>query len=98
MNVRVIPVNFTVDQKLVEFIELRLEKLGSIYDQIVGAEVYLKVENVSDRVNKLVEMNLSVPGNNLIVKKQCKTFEEATDQCIEVLRRQVVKKKEKVRP
>ena len=98
MNVRVIPVNFTVDQKLVDFIEQRLEKLAAIYDQIVGVEVYLRVENVSDRINKLVEMNLSVPGNNLVVKKQCKSFEEATDQCIDALRRQVVKKKEKVRP
>ncbi len=97
MNVRVIPVNFTVDRKLVEFIERRLGKLGTIYDQIIAADVHLKVENVSDKVNKLVEVRLSVPGNDLIVKKQCKTFEEAVDQCVEALRRQIVKKKEKVR-
>jgi len=97
MNVRTIPVNFSADQKLVDFTEARLEKLAAIYDQIIGAEVHLKVENVSGKVNKLVEINLSVPGNNLIVKKQCKSFEEAIDQCVDALRRQILKKKEKVR-
>ncbi|MFN5786426.1 MAG: HPF/RaiA family ribosome-associated protein, partial [Flavobacteriia bacterium] len=36
------------------------------------------------------------PGKTLIAKKQCKTFEEATDQAAEALRKQVKKHKEKV--
>ena len=48
--------------------------------------------------NKIAEIKLSIPGNNLFAKKQCKTFEEATDSVVEALRRQIRKKKGKLNP
>ena len=95
MKVNINAVNFDIDRKLVEFIKEKANKLEKYYDRIVDCDVYLKVENTSDKENKIVEMKLGVPGDDLIVKKQCKTFEEATELCRESLERQVVKKKEK---
>jgi putative sigma-54 modulation protein len=36
----------------------------------------LKVEKTSDKENKVVEIKMNVPGDDFMVKKQCKTFEE----------------------
>ncbi|MEQ9262641.1 MAG: ribosome-associated translation inhibitor RaiA [Owenweeksia sp.] len=95
MKVRIQSVNFSADQKLITFIEKRLTKLEQFYDRIVDSEVYLKVDNNHTKQNKITEIRLNIPGNDLIVKKQCKSFEEATDLSAEALRRQLRKHKEK---
>ncbi|MGB0871056.1 MAG: ribosome hibernation-promoting factor, HPF/YfiA family [Flavobacteriales bacterium] len=96
MQITVQSDGFTVDQKLVEFIETKLNKLETFYDQIVDATVYLIVESAKDKENKLVEVKINVPGNNFVVKKQSKSFEESADLCAEALRRVLIKHKEKV--
>jgi putative sigma-54 modulation protein len=45
----------------------------------------------------VAEISLNVPGSDLFAKKQAKTFEEAVDLACEALRKQLIKKKEKVR-
>ena len=97
MNVRTQSVNFNAEPKLLAFVEDKLQKLDQFYDQIVDTEVYLRVENVTDGVNKLAEVRVNIPGNDLIAKKQCKSFEEAIDQSVDVLKRQLNKRKERVR-
>ena len=97
MQVKIHSVQFKADQKLENFIEDKLGKLNSFYDQIMGSEVFLKLENTNGPENKITEIRLSIPGNDLFAKKQSKTFEEATDQAIEALRRQIRKHKDKVK-
>lgn len=96
MKVNVHAVNFNVDQKLVDFIQERMDKLEKYYDKIVSSDVFLKVEKTSDKENKIVEVKIHVPGNDFMVKKQCKTFEESIDVAAESLERSLVKRKEKV--
>ena len=74
-----------------------MDKLEKYYDKIVSLEVFLKVENTSDKENKIVEIKILVPGDDLLVKKQCKTFEEAVELSAESLERLLVKRKEKMR-
>ncbi len=97
MKVNVHAVNFTVDKKLVDFIQLRMDKLEKYYDKIVSSDVFLKVEKTSEKENKIVEVKIHVPGDDFLVKKQCKTFEEAVEMSAESLERLLVKRKEKVR-
>jgi putative sigma-54 modulation protein len=97
MKVNVHAVNFTVDKKLIDFIHLRMGKLEKYYDKIVSSDVFLKVEKTSEKENKIVEVKIHVPGDDLLVKKQCKTFEEAVEISAESLERLLVKRKEKVR-
>jgi putative sigma-54 modulation protein len=97
MKVNVHAVNFAVDRKLVDFIQERMEKLEKYYDKIVSFDVFLKVEKTSDKENKIVEVKVHVPGDDLMVKKQCKTFEEAVELSAESLERLLVKRKEKIR-
>lgn len=90
-------VNFNADQKLIDFIQVRLDKLEHYYDKVIFADVYLKVQNTSDKENKVSEILLSIPGGDLIVKKTCRKFEECVDECISTLQRQLKKKKEKMK-
>ena len=97
MKIRVQSIHFTADAKLLDFIQRKVDKLDQFFDQIISGEVYLKLENTEDEENKISEIKLLIPGNDLFAKEQCKTFEEATDKAIESLRRQVDKHKDKLR-
>jgi len=98
MNIKMHSIRFDADQKLVEFVNTKVKKLPNVYDDILGAEVFLRLDkDTSDRENKLVEIKLDVKGQTVFAKKQCKTFEEATDLSVDALKRQLVKRKEKVR-
>ena len=74
-----------------------MDKLDLFYDKVISADVHLKVDNTSAKENKIVEIKVLVPRDVFIVKKQCKTFEEAVDSACNSLERQLVKKKEKMR-
>ncbi|MEZ4838964.1 ribosome hibernation-promoting factor, HPF/YfiA family [Flavobacterium sp.] len=97
MKVNVNAVNFNIDRKLVDFIQLRMNKLEKYYDKVIVADVFLKVESTSEKENKIVEIKIHVPGDDFIVKKQCKTFEESVDSVAEALERLLLKRKEKIR-
>ena len=97
MKVNVHAVNFNVDGKLVGFIQERMDRLEKYYDKVVSSDVFLKVEKTSEKENKIVEIKMLVPGDEFMVKKQCKTFEEALDQSAETLERLLTKRKEKVK-
>ena len=86
-------IHFKADQKLLTFIQERLNKLEQFNDQIVSAEVYLRLDNDREKENKITEIKLHVPGKDLFAKKQCKSFEEATNVAVEALRRQIMKDK-----
>ena len=97
MKVNTQSVNFSADKKLIDFIQRRMDKLDIFYDKVIKSDVFLKVENTSDKENKIFEARVSVPGDSFIVKKQCKTFEEGTDMAVASLERQLKKRKEKLR-
>jgi putative sigma-54 modulation protein len=90
-------VHFKTDKKLDSFITEKVEKLSELYDGIIGSEVTLRVNNSDDLDNKVAEIRLLVPGNDLFAKKQSKSFEEATDNAVDALRKQLSKHKEKQR-
>ena len=97
MEIRLQSIHFDADVKLVEFIEKKLNKHETFYDQIISADVMLKLENTGQVKDKIFEVKLNVPGNTILSKESCKTFEEAVDLGTEALRRQIVKFKEKTK-
>lgn len=97
MKIKIQSIHFDADSRLLNFIEQKVKKLLQIYDDIIGAEVFLRLEKVQDMENKIVEIKVFIPGNDVFAKKQTKTFEESTDECVEALRKQLRKHKEKLR-
>lgn len=97
MRVKINSVHFKADKKLEDFIKEKVEKLTTTYDNVIGSDVTLKVANTSDSTNKVAEIRLLIPGNDLYAKKQCKTFEEATDSALDALKKQLIKHKDKAK-
>lgn len=96
MKVKFHSVNFTADIKLLDFIQRKLDKIHVFYDKVVSINVYLKVESSSDKINKLSEIKLNIPGKDLIVKKTSNSFEGSIVQCVEVLTRSLLRHKDKM--
>jgi putative sigma-54 modulation protein len=97
MDIKINSVHFDADKKLVKFLNDKINKLALFFEGILGAEVTMKVENTQELENKMVEIRLLVPGYDLFAKKTSKTFEEAADDAVEALRKQVQKHKEKLK-
>jgi putative sigma-54 modulation protein len=74
-----------------------MDKLEQFYDKVIQSDVYLKLENTSEKANKIFEVRVNVPGDSIVVKKQCKTFEEGADSAASSIERQLKKRKEKLR-
>ena len=97
MNIKINSVRFDADQKLIDHVTKKVNKLGQFFEGIIGAEIFLRLQNVQDDENKIVEVKLLIPGNDLFVKKQSKTFEEAINKAVDTLKRKVTKYKEKLK-
>ncbi|HSZ24214.1 MAG TPA: ribosome-associated translation inhibitor RaiA [Cytophagaceae bacterium] len=96
MKLQIQSIHFDADTKLTSFIEKRIEKLETFYDRILGAEVFLKLQNDDEKGNKIVNIKILIPGGDIFVQEQSATFEEATDKAYEILKRQLSKQKEKL--
>jgi putative sigma-54 modulation protein len=97
MKIQTQSIHFDADVKLTDFIEQKLEKLERFYDQIIMADVMLRLESNGQVRDKIAEIKLKVPGTVLIAKETEKSFEAAVDSSVEALRRQIIKYKERVR-
>jgi putative sigma-54 modulation protein len=96
MKISVQSIHFNADKKLLAFIQKKADKLDQFFDQIISAEVYLRLEKTEDELNKILEMKVNLPGSMLFTKQQCKSFEEAADLAAESLRRQIDRYKAKL--
>ena len=96
MNVQIQAVHFDADSKLLEHVNAKIAKLKTFHDKIVGADVYLKLDNMSHQVrDKVAEIKVYVPRHTYFVKHQSKTFEESFDMAFNALVTQVKRSKEK---
>ena len=97
MNIQIHSVRFDADKKLINFIHQKVGKLTQFGEDIVNAEIYLRLDNDQERENKISEIKLDLSGGPLFAKKQSKTFEEATDNAVDALKKQITRHKQKKR-
>ena len=95
MKLQMHSIHFDADQKLTDFIQKKADKLETFYDRIIDGEVFMKLEKDDSRENKIIEIKLNIPGNQLFASEKSKSFEAAADSAVEALRRQLKKHKEK---
>lgn len=96
MKISTQSIHFNADAKLLAFINEKVNKLTTYYENIVDAEVILKLDKSSTNDNKISEIRLRVKGNELFAKKQFSTFEEGVDAAVDALKTQLIKYKEKM--
>jgi putative sigma-54 modulation protein len=97
MNIQIHSVRFDADKKLINFVHQKVGKLTQFGEDIVNAEVYLRLDNDQEHENKISEIKLDLSGGPLFAKKQSKTFEEATDNAVDALKKQITRHKQKKR-
>jgi len=97
MNIKIQSVHFDAAERLDSFIRQKVGKLDQYFDGIICADVTLKLDKSDTLENKIADITLELPGNNLFAKKQNKTFEEAVDLACEALRKQLGKRKGKLK-
>lgn len=96
MKLQMHSIRFDADQKLIDFIQKKADKLDKFFDRIIDGEVFLRLAKDNDMENKIMEIKLNVPKHQLFAKEKAKSFEEAADQAVEALRRQILKHKNKI--
>ena len=97
MEIKIQAIKFDATDKLQSFVEKKVGKLEKTYEEILQAEVQLKVVKPATAMNKETSLTVNVPGNTLFVTKTCDTFEEGVDQCVDSMKVQLTKFKEKLR-
>ena len=75
----------------------KLNKLRDKYDQIIGANVFFKYENNSDKNGKICEIDLSVPGPNIFASSKKSNYELAVKETIQDLEIQLKKRKASIK-
>lgn len=89
-------VGFTATEELQEYVKGKVSHLSKYYDQIVGAEVYLKLVNDDKGENKVADIKLNIPGNDIIATSQSEKFEGSINDSCDKLKRQIEKLKTKM--
>jgi putative sigma-54 modulation protein len=98
MNIKIQSLRFDADKKLLDYVDNKVSKLTQVADDIIMADVILRLENDETNQNKIVEIKISVPNSaDFFAKKQSKTFEESIDLTTGALRKQIQKFKQKQR-
>lgn len=95
MNIQIQSVKFNADQKLIDFVESKINKLERLNDSTTNAEVTLKLDKDHELGNKVAMVLLAVPGNDLVAERRSKSFEEAIDLCVDALKKQIERYKDK---
>jgi putative sigma-54 modulation protein len=96
MKVDIQSIHFDADQKLLDFINKKIEKVGTYYEDIRSIDVYLRLEKDAEKENKTVEVKINMNNNPIFAKEHSSTFEAATDMVLDKLVSQVKKHKEKM--
>lgn len=96
MKLQMHSIHFDADNKLVDFIQHKANKLDTFYDRIIDGEVFMRLDKDESNENKIIEIKLNIPGNQLFAKEKSRSFEAAADEAVEALRRQLKKHKEKL--
>lgn len=95
MHTQITARHFSAPQSLREYAAAKLAKLEKFYDGILDAHVILEHLRLSS--HNTAEIKLTVYRQTLTAKVTAEKHTEAIDACIETLKRQLVRYKDKMR-
>lgn len=96
MEATIKAIHFDASEKLISFINKKIDKLARRYEAMSEVEVTLKVVKPETAMNKEAQVKIIVPQNpDLFASKTADTFEEAVDLCLRALEPSLDKIKEK---
>ncbi|HMP92256.1 MAG TPA: ribosome-associated translation inhibitor RaiA [Phnomibacter sp.] len=96
MTLNIQTVRFDADSKLTDHIQKKISKLPTYHDRIIKVDVFLKLDNVVHQIkDKVAEIKVRIPRNEIFVKTSSKSFEESFDNAFDSICTQIKRKKEK---
>ena len=93
MEIKIKTLKFDADQKLIAFAEKKLAKLDKFYEGLETVDVTLSLLQEPD--NKNVKVQIHVPGQELVIERNAKTFEDAITECVDAMKEKLTRSKEK---
>ena len=96
MQINIQTNGFNAKANLKVYINEKIGKLSRYYSEIIAGKVTLRLNNSDTKENKLCEIRLAIPGNDLMASSHCRTFEEAVLNAVEILQGQIRRKKAKI--
>ncbi|MBR3012098.1 MAG: ribosome-associated translation inhibitor RaiA [Bacteroidales bacterium] len=94
MEIKIKSLKFDADQKLVAFVEKKVSKLERFYEGVDTVDVTLSLLPEPD--NKNARIQIHVPGQELIIERNAKTFEDAITECADAMKEKLTRFKEKL--
>ena len=80
-------------QKLLDYVEKKVGKLEKFFDNLGDIDVTLSL--LPDPDNKHVRLQTRFPGEDLVIERHAKTFEEAVTEATDAMKEKIVRAKEK---
>lgn len=96
MRTQITARNFEATPSLRDHVHSRISKLEKYYDGIIDARITL-TDGASTAAAKEAEITLNVFKQNLTASTTAESHEKAVDECVDRLRRQILKYKDKLR-
>ena len=97
MRIEIQSVKVDAETKLVVFIQGKMDKMDRFVENALNAVVTLRIDKDDEQGNKVAGVKIEVAGGELLAERRCKTFEEAVDLCLDAIKKQIDKYKEKRR-
>ena len=91
MEIQIKTLKFDADQKLVDFVEKKVSKLSRFHDGAGTAEVTLSLQ----KEGKSAKLQIHVPGEQMVIERSSKTFEDAITECVDLMKEKLTRAKEK---
>ena len=84
---------FDADEKLLAFVEKKVGKVEKFFDNLGDIDVTLSLS--PDPENKVVRLQTRFPGEDLVIERNAKTFEEAVTEAADAMKEKIVRAKER---
>ena len=84
---------FDADEKLLAFVEKKVGKVEKFFDNLGDIDVTLSLSPEPE--NKVVRLQTRVPGEDLVIERNAKTFEEAITEAADAMKEKIVRAKER---
>lgn len=96
MEAKIKAIHFDATERLVNFINKKIDKISRRFEAVEEVEVTLRVVKPETAMNKEASVKIIVPqAADLFASKTADTFEEAVDLCLDALEPQLEKNKTK---
>ncbi len=88
-------VNFEIAERLEKYIEKKTRRYEKLLAPTAEMDIRMTVVKPETNLNKEATIRIVGMGIELFAQKTCDTFEQAIDECLEAIERQLEKHKDK---